>query len=63
MEPWTGTQRAFAVKVLAIGSTLQNKGGSIKTVRTPEHIAVVRDAIEKKSTPFCASSFCVTRAV
>ena len=85
MEPWTGAQRAFAVKVFyknggsfafahrefrrefwihrnrvvpsahaiktwirnfeATGSTLKKKGGSVKTVRTPENIAVVRDAI------------------
>jgi transposase len=29
----------------ATGSTLKNKGGSVKIVRTPENIAVVRDAI------------------
>ena len=82
MEPWTGAQRAFAVKAFhkngdsfvmaqrefrrefgihrnravpaacaiktwfrnfeATGSTLKKKGGSVKTVRTPENIAVVR---------------------
>jgi len=30
----------------ATGSTLKMKGGSVKTVRTPENIAGVRDAIE-----------------
>ena len=85
MEPWTGPQRAFAVKafykngasfviaqrefrrefgihrnravpsahtiktwfrnVEATGSALKKKGGCVKTVRTPENIAVVRDAI------------------
>ena len=29
------------------GSTLKTKGGSVKTVRTPENIAVVREAIER----------------
>jgi len=85
MEPWTGAQRAFAVKAFykngdsfvitqrefrrefgihhiravpsahviktwvqnfeASGSTLRKKGCSVKTVRTPENIAVGRDAI------------------
>ena len=31
----------------ATGSTLQKKGGSIKTVRNPENMAVVREAIER----------------
>jgi transposase len=87
MEPWTGAQRAFAVKAFykngdslviaqhefqrefgihhnhavpsahaiktwirnfaATGSTLKKKGGSVKTVCTPENIAVVREAIER----------------
>jgi len=87
MEPYTGAQCAFAVKVFyknrdsfviiecefqrefrihrnravpsanaiktwvwnfeATGSTLKKKGGSVKTVRTPENIAVVNEAIEK----------------
>ena len=29
------------------GSTLKRKGGIVKTVRTPENIAVVREAIER----------------
>jgi hypothetical protein len=29
------------------GSTLKKKGGSVKIVRTPENIAVVREAIER----------------
>jgi hypothetical protein len=84
MEPWTGAQRAFAVKAFykngdsfvitqrefrrgfgihrnravpsahaikpwvrnfkATGSALKKKGGSVKTVRTPENIAVVKEA-------------------
>jgi len=32
----------------ATGSTLK-KGGSVKTVRTPENIAVVREATERSS--------------
>jgi hypothetical protein len=31
----------------AAGSTLKKKGGSVKTLRTPENIAVVREAIER----------------
>jgi transposase len=31
----------------ATGSTLKKKGGSVKTVRTPENIAVLREAIER----------------
>ena len=31
----------------ATGSTLKKKGGSVKTVRTPENIAVVVEAIER----------------
>jgi len=30
----------------ATGSTLKTKGGSVKTVRTPDSIAVVREAIK-----------------
>jgi hypothetical protein len=87
MEPWTGAQRAFALKAFykngdrfviaqrefrrefefhrnravqsahaiknwvrnfkAIGSTLKKKGGNVKTVRTHENIAVVREATER----------------
>ena len=91
MEPWTGAQRAFTVKVFytktvtilwslnvnfrrefrihhncavpsanaiktwvwnfaATGPTLKKKGGSVKTVRTNENIAVVSKAIEKVHT-------------
>jgi len=31
----------------ATGSTLKTKGGSVKTVRTPDNIAVVKEAIER----------------
>ena len=31
----------------ATGSTLKKKGGSVKTVRTPENVVVVREAIER----------------
>ena len=87
MQPWTGVQRAFAVKAFykngdsfviaqrefgrefgihrnravpsahaiktlvlnleATGSTLKKKGGSVKTVRKPGNIAVVRETIER----------------
>jgi hypothetical protein len=35
----------------ATGSTLKKKGGNVKTVHTPENIAVVREAIER--SPHC----------
>ena len=87
MEPWTGAERAFAVKAFykngdsfviahrefwwefgihcnhavpsshaiktwvwnfeATSSTIKKKCGSVKTVRTPENIAVVREIIER----------------
>jgi hypothetical protein len=87
MEPWTGTQVAFAVKAFykngdnfviaqrvfriefgihynravrsahgiktwvrnfeATGSTLKKEGGIVKTERTHENVAVVRQAIER----------------
>jgi hypothetical protein len=36
----------------ATGSTLKKKGGCVKAVRTPENIAVVREAIER--SPHCS---------
>jgi hypothetical protein len=36
----------------ATGSALKKKGGSVKTVRTPENIAVVREAIERSPHRF-----------
>ena len=44
----------------ASGSTLKKKSGGVKTVRTPENIAVVREAIER-SPHRSASPLCVTR--
>ena len=98
MEPWTGAQRAFAVKSFykngesfviaqresrrefgihrnravasahaiktwvrnleATGSTLKTNGGSVKTVRTPKNIAVVRDAIERSHTVLRVATLC-----
>jgi hypothetical protein len=46
----------------ATGSTLKTKGGSVKTVRTPDNIAVVREAIGR-SPHRSARRHCVTRAV
>jgi len=37
----------------ATGSTLKKKGGSVKTVHTPENTAVVRQAIER--SPHCSA--------
>jgi hypothetical protein len=42
----------------ATGSTLKMKGGSVKTVRTPENIAVVRDAIERIHTVLRVATLC-----
>jgi len=46
----------------ATGSTLKKKGGSVKTLHTPENIAVVREAIERNPHP-SALPLCVTWAV
>jgi hypothetical protein len=43
----THTIKACFRNFEATGSTLKKKGGSVKTERTPENIAVVRDATEK----------------
>jgi hypothetical protein len=47
----------------ATGFTLKKEGGSVKTVRTPENIVVVREVIER--SPHCSARHhsCVTRAV
>ena len=103
MEPWTGAQRAIAVKAFyknsdsfmiaqhefrrefgiqhhravpsahaiktcvqnfeATGSTLNKKGGSVKTVNTPENIVVVREAIERSSDRSARRHLYVTRAI
>jgi len=42
----------------ATGSTLRKKGCSVKTVRTPENIAVVRDAIERIHTVLRVATMC-----
>jgi hypothetical protein len=54
---------AHAIKTLvqnfeATGSTLKKKGGSVKTVHTPENIAVVRDAIERNHTVLRVATLC-----
>jgi hypothetical protein len=51
MEPWTRN-------IEATGSTLKKKGGSVKTVRTPENIAVVREAIERIHTVLHVATLC-----
>jgi hypothetical protein len=52
-----------AIKILvqnfeATGSTLKKKRGSVKSVRTLENIAVVKDAIERKHTVLCVATLC-----
>jgi hypothetical protein len=39
----------------ATGSTLKTNGGSVKTVRTPENIAVMTDAIKRIQNPHCSA--------
>ena len=47
----------------ASGSTLKTKGGTVKTVVTPENIAVVREATEQSPHRSARRHSCVTRAV
>jgi len=47
----------------ATGSTLKKKGGSVKTVRTPKNIAVVREAIERSPHHSAHHHSCVTQFV
>jgi len=47
----------------ATGSTLNKKGGSVKTVNTPENIVVVREAIERSSHRSARRHLYVTRAI
>jgi hypothetical protein len=42
----------------ATGSTLKKKGGSVKTIRTPENIAGMRDAIERIHTVLRVGTRC-----
>jgi hypothetical protein len=42
----------------ATGSTLKKRGGCVKTVRTPENIAVVTDAIERIHTVLRVATLC-----
>jgi len=42
----------------ATGSTLKKKGGSVKTVRKPENIAVVRDGNERIHTVLRVATLC-----
>jgi hypothetical protein len=39
--------KTWVLNFEATGSTLKTKGGSVKTVRTPDNIAVVKEAIER----------------
>ena len=42
----------------ATGSTLKKKGGSLKTVRTPENVVVMREAIERSSHRSAVATLC-----
>jgi len=49
--PSTHAIKIWVRNLEATGSTLKTNGGSVKTVRTPENIAVVRDAIKRIQNP------------
>jgi hypothetical protein len=42
----------------ATGSTVKKKGGSVKTVRTPQNIAVVREATERSPHRSARTTLC-----
>ena len=60
--PSAHTIKTWVRNFEASSSSIKNKGGSVKTVRTPENIAVVREATER-SAHRSASPPCVTRTV
>jgi len=45
--PWAHAIKTWFRNFEASGTTLKTKGGSVKTVCTPENIAIVREAIER----------------
>jgi hypothetical protein len=45
--PATHAIKTWVRNFKATGSAIKKKGGSVKTVRTPEDIAIVREAIER----------------
>jgi len=49
--PSTHAVKTWVRNLEATGSTLKTNGGSVKTVRTPEKIAVVTDAIKRIQNP------------
>jgi len=49
--PSTHAIKTWVRNLEATGSTLKTNSGSVKTVRTPENIAVVRDAIKRIQNP------------
>jgi hypothetical protein len=49
--PSTHAIKTWVRNLEATGSTLKTNGGSVKTVHTPENIAVVRDAIKRIQNP------------
>ena len=56
--PSTHAIKTWVRNLAATGSTLKKKGGSVKIVRTPENIAVVRDAIERIHTVLRVATLC-----
>ena len=56
--PSTHAIKTWVRNLEATGSTLKKKDGSVKTVGTPENIAVVRDAIERIHTVLRFATLC-----
>jgi len=56
--PSTHAIKSWVRYLEATGSTLKTNGGSVKTVRTPEKIAVVRDAIKRIDTVLRVATLC-----
>jgi hypothetical protein len=49
--PSTHAIKTWVQNLKATGSKLKTNGGSVKTVHTPENIAIVRDAIKRIQNP------------
>jgi len=53
--------KTWVLNLEVTGSTLKKNGGSVKTVRTPENIAAVRDDIKSIQNPHrSARRYCVS---
>jgi hypothetical protein len=62
--PSTHAIKTWVRNLEATGSTLKTNGSSVKTVRTPQNIAVMTDALKRIQNPHrSARRYSVTRAV